>query len=240
MFTILVVEDDERMREKIKGVIAFMSEVKVLAAENIEKAWEFIEGVAIDIFIIDIKLPDGCGIELARKLRKTHPFHPIIIESTEKEPRYQAEIHDEIGNIAFLGKPYNWERFQIKVKQAFDIAERLSCKMIAIEQGSYVEFFVLSDIVYVETVKGLKRLQVTLYNKELKRLEKTILKGVTMGQFIEALPVKNALIRCHNSFIVNPQMLQRWHTSYPYELILKYDIKIPVGRSYRNRISLGV
>lgn len=241
MFTVLIVEDDNKIRDQIEKTIQQMKEdFKTLAVHDIKSALELAEMVAVDIFILDVKLPDGNGIELAKKLRVTYPNQPIIIESSEQDLSFQKLVHDEIENLAFLEKPYSWEKLQTKMERALDIVKNQTTRKLVIEQNGFTYFFELNEVMYIETIKGSKWVDIVLYDRERDSLVRKTLKGFTLNKLIEDLPYKNALMRCHNSYIVNPQMITRWNYS-PAQgntIILKYqNIEIPIGKTYRNKIA---
>ncbi len=74
--TILLVEDDEPIREMIKDAL----EVKycVFAASTCSEALDHNINHA-DLALIDYALPDGDGLELSRSIRRAKPALPIII-----------------------------------------------------------------------------------------------------------------------------------------------------------------
>jgi Response regulator containing CheY-like receiver, AAA-type ATPase, and DNA-binding domains len=72
----------------------------------------------IDVFIIDIELPDWNGIELVIVIRKTYPYQPIIIESSQGEAQYQEQVYNRIADLAFIKKPYIHEKIIEKVNHA--------------------------------------------------------------------------------------------------------------------------
>lgn len=244
MYTILVVEDNCIIQDQIENTIKQMNpEIKILKAATKKQALEILEIAAIDIFILDIKLPDGDGIDLAKIIRKHHPNHPIIIESSEGDVHYQNRIHDEIENLAFLEKPYEWEKLKTKMKRALDIIDGRGLRRLAIEQNGCVEFIEIDNIVYIEKLKGFKKLMLVEYDRKNQCLIEKIYTSITLTKLIEEmLPYKNALIRCHKSYIINPQKTIKWKISYHQgsQIILKHHIEIPVGKMYQDQVSLLV
>jgi PAS domain S-box-containing protein len=115
--TILVVEDDEGVRET---VIALLSELgyRVLKAHDAQSALAVIEsGVAIDLLFTDVVMPGTLkSPELARKAKERLPDLGVLFTSGYTE---NAIVHggrlDEGVNL--ISKPYSHEALARKVRQ---------------------------------------------------------------------------------------------------------------------------
>jgi two-component system KDP operon response regulator KdpE len=60
----------------------------------------------VDILLLDVRLPDGSGLDLARELVANDAARPrIVILSASVLPAERAAAI-EVGCDAFLGKPY--------------------------------------------------------------------------------------------------------------------------------------
>src|ERR1700682_3413344 len=53
----------------------------VLTAGSVAEALELTKDIAFDLYILDVRLPDGTGVELCQKLRAMRPGIPIIYYS---------------------------------------------------------------------------------------------------------------------------------------------------------------
>ena len=76
---ILVVDDDPFLRATLKEQFAVEGFDEVFEAENLIEAFREIDERLPDIVILDIRLPDGNGIEICRKLRDRGFSKPIIM-----------------------------------------------------------------------------------------------------------------------------------------------------------------
>lgn len=61
----------------------------------------------VDLFLIDIRLPDGDGVELARKLRAAGEMRPIALASAWAPP--QRAVLTEL-NAVYVSKPFHLPR----------------------------------------------------------------------------------------------------------------------------------
>jgi CheY-like chemotaxis protein len=118
--TILVVEDEEPVRQLIQGCLE-QHGYRVLIATDADEAlrvWES-TGPAVDLLLTDIVMPGGMsGRDLADKLRKTRPDLKIILSSG-----YNREISAEPGEFpawTCLPKPYDPVTLAQTVRRCLD------------------------------------------------------------------------------------------------------------------------
>lgn len=239
MCTILIVEDDTVIREQIESSLNSIDRnIKILKSKEGKKALEIASVVKIDIFIFDIGLPDWDGIQLAKEIRKIYPHQPIIIESSQSDAQFQIDVHDQIENLAFLKKPYSIEKLITKIKVALDIVESLGTKQIKIKQNGFSRLIEINDILYIEKVKGKKKIEIVLYNHHQRTITREEFMGITLSSLLESLKNKRELFRCHKGYIINPKMIEK--LNYANNTIsLKYtDEEIPIGKTYKSTIDL--
>jgi two-component system KDP operon response regulator KdpE len=109
-FSILVVEDEAPNRALVKAVLARSTDSRILGARLLEaptlgRARELLAQQPVDLVLLDVRLPDGNGLDLAAELRGTeHPPKVIVLSAsvlpTERDAAMRA------GGDAFLAKPY--------------------------------------------------------------------------------------------------------------------------------------
>lgn len=82
---ILVVDDSSTMRRIIKNTLQRLGYEDILEAEDGVRAWEVLDGNAIDILITDWNMPEMNGLELVKKVRADGRYQniPIIMVTTE-------------------------------------------------------------------------------------------------------------------------------------------------------------
>jgi two-component system KDP operon response regulator KdpE len=108
---ILLVEDEAMNRTLMRAVLTRASDPRVRLAELVEaetlaEARASLAGGDIDILLLDVRLPDGSGLDLARDLVANGETRPrIVILSASVLPAERAAAI-EVGCDAFLGKPY--------------------------------------------------------------------------------------------------------------------------------------
>jgi CheY-like chemotaxis protein len=108
---ILLVEDEAMNRTLMRAVLTRASDPRIrladlVEAETLAEAREHLAAGAIDILLLDVRLPDGSGLDLARELVANEETRPrIVILSASVLPAERAAAI-EVGCDAFLGKPY--------------------------------------------------------------------------------------------------------------------------------------
>ena len=72
----------------------------VMTAGSVAEALDLARNIDFDLYILDIRLPDGTGTELCRKLHYMHPGVPVIYYSA------YGDAQDVEGALAVCGDAY--------------------------------------------------------------------------------------------------------------------------------------
>ena len=108
---ILHVEDEAPNRALLRAVVtraadAAVREATIVDAEDLATAREVLAGGSVDLVLLDVRLPDGNGLDLARAIRDGEaPRPPVIVMSASVLPDEQ-EAALATGARHFLSKPY--------------------------------------------------------------------------------------------------------------------------------------
>lgn len=104
--TALIVDDEDALREIISEVLGFL-DIKSIAAEDGVKAVELAKEnkEEIDLFLIDLFMPNMSGEETYEKLNELLPERPVIFMSG-----YDQDSNNITKNVSgqqhFLKKPF--------------------------------------------------------------------------------------------------------------------------------------
>lgn len=104
--TIMVVDDSTSVRK----MIAFTLEnagYTVIEAENGRDALEKLERAKINMFIVDLNMPEVDGFELTRSIRAKaeYRFTPVIMLTTESQDTKKLEAR-AAGATGWITKPF--------------------------------------------------------------------------------------------------------------------------------------
>ena len=113
MFHILIVDDDDKIRDLLKD---FLTDNNFLTstAVNAEEALEKLNFISFDLIIIDIMMPGMNGYELTKKIRES-TLVPLIHLTAMGET--ENIIHGlEIGADDYIGKPFEPKELLLRIK----------------------------------------------------------------------------------------------------------------------------
>ncbi len=100
---ILHVDDDPDIRLLIAASLHDFGYV-VATAGTVAEALELAERIKFDLFILDVRLPDGNGIELCQKVNQLQPGRPVLYYSAYASDEEQEAALSICGD-AYLKKP---------------------------------------------------------------------------------------------------------------------------------------
>lgn len=101
---VLVVDDDVRMRESVRDLLATQHHECLLAADT-KQAMQMLSDHEIDLVMLDINLPGSNGFDLLRAVKQNRPGLAVIMVSGESSFE-NATLALREGARDFLRKPY--------------------------------------------------------------------------------------------------------------------------------------
>jgi two-component system phosphate regulon response regulator OmpR len=163
IFHILVVDDDDRIRELVKQYLE-ENNFLVTSAKDALDARKKLEIVKFDILILDIMMPGESGLALTKEVKKKDST-PIILLTAKGETQDRIKGL-ELGADDYLGKPFEPKELLLRIKNI----------LYKIQKP------ILADEIYIgNTIVNLKKLEIKINNKikkinpqEKKVLEKML------------------------------------------------------------------
>ena len=122
-YTILVVDDEEPIRNLIVTFFIRMGHLCVKATDGVD-ALNRIKESKIDAIVTDIKMPDMDGIMLTEEIAKQYPGLPVMVMTGFSE-EYTAEGAISAGAREFIQKPFSIEEFTIRFNKMMRDSESL-------------------------------------------------------------------------------------------------------------------
>ena len=169
----------------------------------------------VDLLFMDIDLGDGCGIELAKEVKKTDSGTCVFFVTAH--PEYVEESF-EVEPVYFLVKPIRPDSFRRAMDRAMErlVAERQKSRLtvtfqnrvsaVALRDISYIEFSVRSATIHAGT-----------------RVLRTYEKLSSLQQRVDS-----RFIQCHKSYLVNMDYVIGFQGN---TLELCGGVEIPVSQS---------
>ena len=158
-FHILVVDDDDRIRELVKE---YLEENKFITttAKDAEDAKKKLEIIKFDILILDIMMPGESGLSLTKEVKKKYST-PIILLTAKGETQDRIKGL-ELGADDYLGKPFEPKELLLRIKNILKKIQKP----------------ILQNEIYIgDVLVNLKKLNIKIDNKikKINPQEKKIL-----------------------------------------------------------------
>tara|TARA_B100000953_G_scaffold233681_1_gene195072 strand:+ start:454 stop:1131 length:678 start_codon:yes stop_codon:yes gene_type:complete len=110
---ILVVDDDDRIRELVKQYL-LENKYLVTTASDAFDAKNKIEIIKFDLIVLDIMMPKKSGLELTSEIKKETDL-PIIL-LTAKGESSERVVGLEFGADDYLGKPFEPKELLLRIR----------------------------------------------------------------------------------------------------------------------------
>jgi len=146
MPTVLVVDDDRTVLSLVGRVLRDM-DIRVLTARNAEAGLAELRRHQPDALLLDIMLPDGSGLEIARQVREIDPRLPVTFITVSDDSDVAIEAM-KLGAYDFLLKPLDVEEVQDVVERALEIRRMMQVpvKMAEGDRGEAATGHVKQDL----------------------------------------------------------------------------------------------
>src|SRR4030095_3416231 len=115
--TILIVDDDEGMRETLTAMLR--RDYRVLRAATGEFALQILEKEDVDLMLLDIRLPGISGFEVLKIVRENYPYIEVIVISVLKELDVAIEAM-RYGAYHYVSKDFDLEGVRTLVANPSD------------------------------------------------------------------------------------------------------------------------
>jgi len=117
----LIVDDEADIRELLEITLARM-EVDTVSAADLAQAREALKSRDFDLCLLDMRLPDGDGIELVREITAHHPRTPVAMITAHGNMETAIEAL-KAGAFDFVSKPVDLPVLRKLVNTALKLNE---------------------------------------------------------------------------------------------------------------------
>lgn len=240
MIKTIILDDEFHVRDEIRSLLEekYRNNISIIAeVKTVEEGILAIEQLEPDLIFLDINFPDGTGFDiLSNCLYKN--VEVIFITAYDNH----AIRAIKAGALDYITKPFENKEFYTAVDRAikildkqrslglnFDVSNDYYKNNKRIILNTAKDIFALneSDILYCESDGNYT----TFFTTNLK----PIVVSKYLKMFEEILSEK-VFIRCHRSFIVNKEHVQKYNKRGYF--ILKNGLKVPVSKE-RKEYSLN-
>jgi len=147
---ILVVDDDDRIRDLVKEYLV-ENNFLVTTAKDVPDAKKKLEIIKFDILVLDIMMPGESGLSLTKEVKKGNST-PIILLTAKGETEERIEGL-EVGADDYLGKPFDPKELLLRIKNILN----------------KIQVPILPEEIYIgDALINLKKLNIKMNNKVKK------------------------------------------------------------------------
>lgn len=222
----LIVDDEAPARADLRYLLAKFDHVQVVGeASNAEEALVLLGSLDYDLVLMDIRMPGGTGLDVARQLRGgTNP--PKVIFTTAF-PDYAVEAFD-LDATDYLVKPFDADRLERALDRALsgaaedtgpntpplrqpDPAE--SPHRIPVQKGERTVLVNESSIIYAGAARGYSYLQLS---------DERVLVSYSLNELERRLRSAH-FFRAHRSYLVNLDYVRELAPDFRGMLVLILD-----------------
>lgn len=218
MIRIAVCDDDEKACEHLKQRLA-----SKLGAGN--EAFQitcytnavqfFYTPLAFDLIFLDIRMPNLNGIDLAKRLREKAFEGELIFVTMLSD--YMPDAF-EVEAVDYLLKPVDEARLERALSRSLKHLHARQEKGLFIQTMNWCRHVKLREIYYCEVIN----------RKIYLHTQKGVLEYYGTIKEVERKTDPD-LIRCHRSFLVNPEYLSEYRNG---QAVLENGEMVPVSRNY--------
>jgi len=122
---ILVVDDDDRIRNLLKDYLANNNYI-VSTAENAESAKNKLEYLKFEIIILDVMMPGQDGYDLTKEIKNQMKV-PIILLTAKGEVENRIKGL-ELGADDYIGKPFEPKELLLRIKNIINNSSKINLK----------------------------------------------------------------------------------------------------------------
>lgn len=229
MFNLLISESVTLHADTLKKIISeYNAKLNIYTASDFDSAKSIYKKHNINIFIIDISLPDFncdmCGMRMAEELRRIPAYREVPIIFTADSYEFKSLYHaiNSIHCFSYIIKPFNTSDIykalnDIYKKYNFPSNDKFIIRDV---DGIYIPLK-KDSIIYIESSNHLT----TFYTKdrEIQSGRKCLTDILYM--------LDSRFIQSHKRYIVNTSYIKNYDKTN--RMITIYNKHLPVGRSYK-------
>ncbi len=208
MISVMIVEDEEQIRNILKKMIEKTSDCEVVSScGNFAAAISDFIRLRPDVVFMDIDLSGESGLECAKAITEVDPKVKIVFATAHSE--YMANAF-EIYAFDYLVKPFDLERIgktltRIKNMMAEKSAgaqetkTETSYEKLIIRGKEEINLIDTRDIIMIERTDGMSRIVTK---------DETFLTAASLSSIQEKLD-QDKFMRCHKSYIIRLEAVKK-------------------------------
>ncbi len=246
MIKALLIDDDENLREGMKGLLRrFAPSIKIIGeADSVATGIVAMDTLKPQVVFLDIQLNDGTGFDILEKLAaKNETIKTNIVFITAHE-QYAIKAF-RFSALDFLLKPVDPEELQKVIQKIESVIENRNdyshidlllenirkkvdnFKRIALSTSDGIHLFDISDIIRCESTDN--------YTKFYIKDNKPVLISKTLKEYEELL-TPHKFERIHQSHLINLNYLKSYIKRDGGYVVMEDGSRLPISQRKRERL----
>ncbi|ABR49685.1 two component transcriptional regulator, LytTR family [Alkaliphilus metalliredigens QYMF] len=234
MSTVLIVEDNLEQLCFLKDILEESQEdITIFTATSVKQAYHLALSHNINLFFIDIGLPDGSGLELAKNLRAIQKYELTWVVFLTTYTQYILKAFKQIHCYDYIVKPYKKEDIIAITKKLLNTSSLASSnndeQYLTFQMKGYILKIFIKDIVYIEVYKK----NCTIYTSN----DSYLVKKMPLSKIYEMLS-PGEFIQCHRSFLVNIHYIKEMKKTDNIWVItfLNHSETVMLGETFKDNV----
>jgi len=246
MITAILIDDDENLRNGMKGLLArYAPEIHILGeADSVKSGIEAIDKFKPQVVFLDIQLGDGTGFDILEQLALKNgksSSHIVFITAHEQ---YAIKAF-RFSALDFLLKPVDPEELQKVVEKIKNVLKQNdgyahidlllenirkkvdNFKRIALSTSDGIHLFEISDIIRCESEDN--------YTKFYIKNNKPIMISKTLKEYEEML-TEHGFERIHQSHLINLSYLKSYIKKDGGYVVMADNSNLPISQRKKERL----
>ena len=214
----VVVDDEPTAREILISFIVKTPNLQLIkSCKNASEAIVFLQENKVDLFFLDINMPEITGLSLAKIINNKSQ---VIFTTAYRE--YAIDGFD-LNVVDYLLKPFSFDRFLQAIQKVMPSEKEIDDReFMFVRSDRKMVKIDFNAILYIESLSDYVKIFTS---------DKTIVTREKISDFDERLSEKH-FIRIHRSFIVSIKNIN----SYTNEFIEVNNKALPLSRSYKESV----
>ncbi|MFK5855437.1 MAG: LytTR family DNA-binding domain-containing protein [Bacteroidota bacterium] len=235
MLRTIVIDDEPNARQVVKNIVELYCKMATVIgeAENISKGVKIINELKPDLVLLDIKMPDGTGFDLLKKVDAVD-FHFIFITAFEQ---YAIRAIKQSA-LDYIVKPIHTNELIAAIERASLVSSKITDQLSKLdtlshnqntESGDRRLVLNTQDSIYVVQVSDIISCKADKNYTEVNIInKKQLVISKTLKDFEEML-AGCGFFRTHQSYLINLKYINQYEKGLGGTIIMSDSSRIPVS-----------
>ena len=158
MATVLLIDDNETIREGLAHTVRKMGHRAVVASSGDDGLTQFKQVGQVDFVITDLRMEGMDGVQVLERIKKLDPDVPTMIITAFGTVETAVEAM-KLGAFDFLTKPFAPEVVRLKVERGLELAAERRARRRLEAQNEYLRGEAAGRYQFAELVGGSEKMQ---------------------------------------------------------------------------------